>query len=274
LRVGRNDPSGGLFYEDLGSGVPVLLVHGFAGTARAHFGPLIDALTAEYRVIAPDLRGHGRSSGLPRRFDAAMYHTDAADLRALIDRLNPGAVHVIGYSDGGETAIILAAQLGTQARSLTVWGVSGRVPPAEVVALYADPERHLPQWHALRAQLDRLHGTNAALPLLRRWAAAMSELRARGGAINDDAAPAVTCPTLIVAGDRDPFNPLDATRALADRMAHAHLVVLPGAGHDLLGERGPQLIALVRRVLRDSDRQSAGRYQPPAPDGGIASTAC
>lgn len=238
-----------LAYEDLGSGAPVLLIHGFAGTARAHFAPLVAALEPEYRVIAPDLSGHGRSAATPRAVDARLHHHDADDLLALIERLALPAVNLIGYSDGAETAIILAALLGSRARSLTAWGVSGRVPPAPVVALYADPETRIHSWSALRAELERLHGPGSALPMLTSWAAAMEDLRAQGGVINDNEAARVTCPTLIVAGDRDPFNPLAAIQALVVRLPHARLVTLPGAGHDLLAERPEQVIALARRML-------------------------
>jgi len=241
-----------LAYEEIGSGAPVLLIHGFAGTARVHFAPLIAALAPEYRVLAPDLSGHGRSAAIPRQVDARLHHHDAADLLALLDQLGlngTNAVNLIGYSDGAETAIILAALLGERARSMTIWGASGRVPPAPIVALYADPEARIRSWPTLRAELDGLHGPGAALPMLTRWAAAMEDLRANGGNINDEEAARVACPTLVIAGDHDPFNPLVATQALVTRMPHARLVTLPGAGHDLLAEREAQVIALVRRML-------------------------
>ena len=238
-----------LAYEALGSGAPVLLIHGFAGTAREHFAPLIAALEPDYRIIAPDLSGQGRSASIPRQVDTRLHHHDADDLLALIERLGLAEVNLIGYSDGAETAIILAAQLGARARSLTIWGVSGRVPPEPIVAVYADPEARIRSWPALRAELERLHGPGTALPMLTSWAAAMEDLRAQGGAINDDEAAHVTCPALVLAGDRDPFNPLAATQALVARMPHARLMTLPGAGHDLLTERPEQVIALARRML-------------------------
>lgn len=227
----------------------MLLIHGFAGTARDHFTPLIAALTPEYRVIAPDLSGHGASAAVERRVNARLHHHDAADLLALVDALHLSAVNLIGYSDGAETAIILAALLGDRARGMTIWGVSGRVPPQPIVALYADPEARIRSWQSLRAELERMHGAGSALPMLTRWAAAMEELRAKGDAINDDEAARVACPTLVIAGDRDPFNPLAATQALVARMPRARLVTLPGAGHDLLAEREAQVIALARRML-------------------------
>ena len=246
-----------LAYEDLGeagSGAPVLLIHGFAGTARAHFAPLIAALAPDYRVVAPDLSGHGASATIERQVDARLHHHDAADLLALVNTLNLSEVNLIGYSDGAETAIILAALLADRARSMTIWGVSGRVPPQPIVALYSDPETRIRSWPTLRDELEQMHGAGSALPMLTRWAAAMEQLRAEGGAINDDEAARVACPTLVIAGDRDPFNPLAATQALVARMPQARLVTLPGAGHDLLAEREAQVIALARRMLVSPQR--------------------
>lgn len=242
-----------LAYEDLGAGQPVLLIHGFAGAARAHFAPLIEALTPEYRVIAPDLSGHGRSVGIPRAVDTRLHTHDADDLLALVDSLSLDQVNLIGYSDGAETAIILAARLGERARSMIIWGVSGRVPPARIVALFAAPAERIGSWPAMRDELEALHGAGAAEPMMTQWASAMEDLRAEGGAINDREAAHVQCPTLVLAGDRDPFNPLEATQELARRLPHARLVTLPGAGHDLLTEREPQVVALTRRMLGSPD---------------------
>jgi valacyclovir hydrolase len=243
-----------LAYEDAGSGPVVLLIHGMAGTARAHLGPLMDALQAEYRIIAPDLRGCGRSAALgPRQEGDGWFAGDVDDLVALLDALKIDRVHVVGYSDGGEVALLLEARLGARARSAAVWGVSGQVPPPGVLAVYAEPEQRIPTWKALSAELEALHGPGRAAPLLRAWAAAMRVVGAERGQpgqiLSDDAARRILCPVLIVAGERDPFNPLAATEALARRIASASLVVLPSAGHDLLAERGPDLTRLIRSLL-------------------------
>ncbi|MBA3530903.1 MAG: alpha/beta hydrolase [Ardenticatenales bacterium] len=238
-----------LAYEEKGQGVPVLFLHGMAGTGASHFSPLLEALSPDYRVIAPDLRGHGKSGDLPLTCDCLFFQRHTDDLETLINDLDLPPLHLVGYSDGGEIAILLAARLGARARSLTIWGVSGRVPPPAIVALYADGEHSIPGWPAFCAELEALHGPGSAPKLLGCWANAMSELAAQGGVINDEAAARLLCPTLIVTGDADPFNPLLTVQALAARIPTAKIMVLPGAGHDLLQERGPQLEALLRRRL-------------------------
>jgi pimeloyl-ACP methyl ester carboxylesterase len=240
-----------LAYDDIGEprAPVVLLIHGFAGTARAHFAPLISALEPNYRIIAPDLSGQGRSAQIQRTIDVRLHQRDADDLMALLEHLRIERVHLVGYSDGGEVAIILAGRLGARAQSLTVWGVSGRVPPEAMVTVFADPPARIRSWPAMQAEMDALHGSGATLPMFTAWAAAMEQLRAEDGAINDTEAAQVACPTLILAGDHDPFNPMEATQALVERIPGARLMTFSGAGHDLLAERQAQVIALTRRML-------------------------
>jgi pimeloyl-ACP methyl ester carboxylesterase len=238
-----------LFVAEYGSGPTVLLVHGMAGTGIAHFAPLRDALVAGgFRVLLPDLRGHGQSRNLAPAHGSGLFATHAADLARIAAQRAPEGCHLIGYSDGGEIALQLAARLRSKARSLCAWAVSAQVPPPAVVELYADPAQRLPNWPALRAELIALHGPDGPrLPVI--WAEAMAELAAHGSLVDNGAAEQITCPTLIISGEQDPFNPLEAVQALVQRIPGARLLSWPAAGHDLLAERGPQLIAVIRRFL-------------------------
>ena len=210
----RDSASAEVGYDDLGSGDVVVLLHGFAGTAHAHFDPLIEALAPTYRILAPDLRGYGRSASLERTSDTEMFRRDARDVQAILDNIAAPFAHIIGFSDGAETGIILASQLGARARSLTLWGVSGRIPPPEVVSLYAEPETRIPNWPKLRDRLDELHGQGRAADILRSWAAAMSDFERQGGDINSREVANISCPVLVLAGSSDPYNPLDSTQEL------------------------------------------------------------
>ena len=252
-----------LHVVEQGAGPAVLLIHGMAGTGQTHFAPLFDQLTSiGHHLVVPDLRGHGGSRVLRPHAGAGLFAAYVDDLLELIEQRGLASCHLIGYSDGGEIALQLAARLGLRASSLCIWGASGRVPPPAVVALYADPERRIADWPRMRAELLTLHGPGGP-DLLRIWAAAMVELSAQGELVDGGAAGRVICPTLIISGDCDPFNPIGAVRELAGRILGARLLELSGAGHDLLSERRPQLIAVLRRFLSTLPLASS-----PAPSKG------
>src|SRR5215204_7274356 len=96
-------------YIDSGAGVPVVLVHGFtANIERAWIETgMVDNLARDHRVIALDLRGHGKS-GKPH--EPAAYDEIALDVVRLMDQLRIERAHAVGYSLGG---IILAKLLTT-----------------------------------------------------------------------------------------------------------------------------------------------------------------
>jgi len=98
-----------LAYDDSGAGPPLVILHGLFGSARNWQG-YAKALSSRHRVIAVDLRNHGRSPHDPRHDYAVM----AADVGALLDQLNLQEVVLLGHSMGGKAAMTLA--LTTPAR--------------------------------------------------------------------------------------------------------------------------------------------------------------
>lgn len=85
-----------IYYEEQGAGPVILLVHGMWGTSR-FFRKQLEGLSDRYRVIAPDLRGHGRSS---MTLDNQTVPTYARDLRAFIERLGLEEFVGVGWSMG------------------------------------------------------------------------------------------------------------------------------------------------------------------------------
>jgi pimeloyl-ACP methyl ester carboxylesterase len=124
-------------YLDEGRGEPVVLLHGFGASAREMWvemplakTQLLPALAKEYRVIAPDLRGHG-NSGKPH--DPKKYGKEMAeDVVRLLDHLKVKKAHVVGYSMGAAVAGRLLASHPDRVRSVT-FGGGGPVfqPPRE-----------------------------------------------------------------------------------------------------------------------------------------------
>ncbi len=93
-------PSDLIQFTERGSGRPLLLVHGLMVTGEM-FDPVLERLSARYRPIIPDLRGHGRSRGLPPPYSATVL---AADLARWLDYLAIDATAVLRYSHGGAVA--------------------------------------------------------------------------------------------------------------------------------------------------------------------------
>ena len=84
---------------------PLLLVHGGGSTIDTNFGALLPVLAATRRVVAVELQGHGHTPSTDR---PPSFENSAADLAALLDRLALGPVDVLGFSNGGQTAMRLA----------------------------------------------------------------------------------------------------------------------------------------------------------------------
>src|SRR5262245_52885713 len=96
-----------IYYEESGNGAPVLLLPGWGGTIQ-EFVPLRETLAANYRVIAADLPGSGKSGPQPRTYTPAYYEEDARLFLAMLDAIDAPQAHLVGFSDGGEYGLLMA----------------------------------------------------------------------------------------------------------------------------------------------------------------------
>ena len=133
-----------------GSGPPVLVLHGFTGSAAA-MAPLTSRLEG-FTVIAPDLVGHGRSESPP---DPTRYTVPAMAEQALAGAAAVGhqRVHLLGYSMGGRVALAAACAAPDRVRSLTVIGATAGI---------ADPEQRHQRAQADRARAEMIEEDLAA----------------------------------------------------------------------------------------------------------------
>lgn len=103
-----------IYYEEYGSGVPLLLLHGGFGSIH-DFQEVIPELADHFRVIAIDSPGHGRSE----QADSLSFELMSSYCSELIDAFKLDSVYIIGYSDGGITALLLAEKRPDKIKKLS-----------------------------------------------------------------------------------------------------------------------------------------------------------
>jgi pimeloyl-ACP methyl ester carboxylesterase len=248
-------------YETAGAGPPLILLHGATGSARSHMAGLAASLAGTFRTVTPDARGHAGT-----RWDAAAgIRTDdlVADVLALADALGLPTFHLLGYSLGGMTALTLAVAHGERLRSLVALSISAEREPRQAVGrALMDPariERDDPRWAAaLAARHDPVQGDGAWRRLLPAIVADIAEQPL----VSPAALRGVRVPTLVVAGDRDPFVPVDHAWRLSRQVRAGRLCILPGEGHDLLGRRDTVLPAALAAFYASIDLGPALEDRP------------
>lgn len=237
---------GPLHYEALGAGRPIVLIHGFTNYGLA-WAPQLPALVhTGYRVILPDLHGHGASQPATALCTVADL---AADLAALLDHLGAGPAVLCGLSLGGMVALQMAVDEPGRVAGLIVANSRSSFTGPEMAAI-------VDGWLALFRQADgplkRLYATWPALAneafressagraVLDAWARVLAAVpgdslcHVAQGMLRFDRRGrlgAVRAPTLVISGEHDRlFSPAQA-REIADEIPSADNVVIPGAGH-------------------------------------------
>jgi pimeloyl-ACP methyl ester carboxylesterase len=237
-----------LAYRETGEGRPLILLHGYLGTG-SHWldrGPA-DALAAHgFRVILPDLRGHGSSAGL---HDALAYPPDvlADDGLALIEHLGlgPGRYDLGGYSLGGRIVVRLLARGARPGRAV----VAG-----QGLAKVSGPQGGGETQRALAAIVDGVAldpGSTAAG--IAQWVTKIgvdprAMLHVFGSLVPtpEDVVRQITVPTLVVIGDRDERSDAGELAALLPAGRYARV---PGDHGDAFA--APELGAAMTTFLTD-----------------------
>lgn len=243
-----------LSYLDVGKGPVLLLIHGYPGTAESHLGGVIADLSRDYRIIAPDLRGYGASRPPNRDFPVDFYPRDAADMAALLDALETGPVAVVGFSDGGETALLLAALRPDLVWAVISWGVCGVISKAMVdsIADWLPVSAWGPERHARRQAIIERHGEEQFESIVRGWYEAAHAILARGGNVCLDEAARIQAPALVMNGDGEVGNTPEDVAALVRRIPHGELVFVEDSGHFIQEDQPAALLAHIRAFLRRS----------------------
>lgn len=237
-------------YADTGGDrPPLVLIHGWLETWEA-LAPEIEWLRGDYRVLAPTRRGYGRSGPKPRDYPRDFYRRDAEDLAAWLDALGVSGAHIVGYSDGGEVALLVPILRPDLARSVAVWGAVGHFTPD----LRPRVQRNYPAtWVDERTRA--LHGPEHIDGMVLGWVTAMKQIIDSGGDVSYSAADRIACPLLLMLGRDDALNPVALGQAFVERTPNGRLVVFD-CGHAIHIEQRDTFRVTLSEFLQSVERST------------------
>jgi pimeloyl-ACP methyl ester carboxylesterase len=217
------------FADSGGPGEPVLLLHGGLSDSELLMESLEPALGKRFRILAFDRRGHGRTAD-----SAAPFHYDdmATETIAAIEKLIGGPGHLVGWSDGGNVALLVALRRPDLVRSLVLisanYHFDGNMPTGP---LGSEP-RPLRDRYAERSPDGGEHFTATFEKSRAMWAVEPT--------LMPDDLRRISAPALVLAGDDDLMT-LAHTASLYESLPAGQLAVVPGTSHALVLEK-PELV--------------------------------
>ena len=224
-----------IYYEEEGSGDPVLLLPGWGGTIE-EFSSLRAVLKAKFKVIAADLPGCGKSEPQPREYTAMYFHDDAGSFLALLDHLGAVPAHVVGFSDGGEYALVMAIFKPNATRSIVTWGSAGTLVepmPGMLDAMYNLIDSPIEPLQEFSEYLKATYGEANARAMAQSESKALRAIIDAGGDISRARAGEIACPALLITGEQDFFAPPPLVSEMASAIPGGAFVEAKGAGHDV-----------------------------------------
>ena len=255
---------------DIGAGEPLLLLHGFTGCgANWEMAGITAVLGKQYRLIVPDLLGHGRAPAPQDPADYAMPHAAQA-LADLLNQLAISQTNLLGYSMGGRLALYFALHYPQRIHKLILESASPGL---------ADPTARAQRRHSDNALADRIErdgipafvdfweslplwDSQAKLPLTKQLALRQqrlqnsahglaNSLRGMGTGVQPslwDNLPQLDKPTLLLAGELD-AKFVAINQQMVAHMPHARLEIVPQAGHTIHLEQPAHYAQQVRQFF-------------------------
>jgi pimeloyl-ACP methyl ester carboxylesterase len=248
-------------YEVLGTGSPVVLLHPFP-LNHEFWKPSAQSLLSRYRLIVPDLRGHG-DSGIGD--GPATMEKHAVDLARILDHADVGRAPLVGVSIGGyilfqfwqrfRERVAALVLCNTKAQADTQEARAGRLKTAnEVLERGTEPffESMVPRVLGRTIRETRPDLVDGALRMMRKMSPEDVAQVQRGMAERQDSVPmlkAINVPTLLITGDEDILTGPPEAELMRQHIPGSTMKVIPRAGHFAAWEQPEQVGPLLRQFL-------------------------
>jgi len=240
-----------LHFEKAGEGHPLLLIPGALGTGAGDFPAQIGWFAERgFEVISPDPRGYGKSRPPERDYPPDFYHRDAADMFALMSALGHDRFSLIGWSDGGNIAAIMAATRPERVEKLVVFGGQSFLTAQEIAAL--NHIRKISAWSPRAAEAMRAIYGDGLDDLWDRYVAGQEALFDAGGDLYRALLPKIMCPTFVLHGAKDPLTPALHPQEIHRAIADCRLHIFPEGKHNIHIRYAEQFNSLVHAFLTRS----------------------
>lgn len=286
-------------YREAGSGEVLLLIHGMAGSSES-WGPVFSELVKNYRVVAPDLLGHGLSAKPRTDYSLGAF---AAGLRDLLDELGISTATVVGHSLGGGVAMQFIYQHPEYCQRMILISSGGlgpdvglilrvlSAPGAELVLPLIAPPPVLSIGDTVRSWLARagvidsarsaeiwkVYSSFSDRPTRQAFLRTLrSVIDYRGQAVSalNRLHIRAEVPTLLIWGDQDQIIPAEHGYEAHAARQGSHLEVLAGVGHFPQIEAPAKVADLIGDFLAGTDNPARHVSSAPTVDAGPTPTRC
>ncbi|RZJ26565.1 MAG: alpha/beta hydrolase [Flavobacterium sp.] len=240
-----------MYVESYGQGEPILLIHGNGGSI-SNFLYQIPEFARHFKVIAVDSRAQGKSID---KNDSLSYEMMADDFADLLKQMNTGPVHVLGWSDGGINALLLAQRHPDAVKKIAITGANIH-PDASAFAANEWENMHK-GFLAIEAKMK----TPGAKTPEDSLSYKLQKLLAENPHIAPRELRNVQAPTLVIAGDHDMIA-TSHTVEIFENLPSAQLWIIPDCGHATLVSHADTFNEKVLEFFREpfTKRKDSDRF--------------
>ncbi len=246
-----------LYTESFGQGTPLLFLHGGLMSFDSAYAKQRDYFAASHLVIGIDQRGHGHSPDGPWQLS---YQLMADDTAAVLRTLKVGPVDVVGHSDGGNIALLLARDHPELVRRVVISGANlrgwtaqeyearKRMPAAEIEEKVRKLANSVPPFFQTDYGSESPDG-------LAHWMTMVTKCYWLWGqpiVIEPSDLNKIQAPVLVMAGDHDLIS-LEQTTEIFRSLPHGQLFLVPGTGHGTFQTRSELVNLAVNEFLNQAD---------------------
>jgi pimeloyl-ACP methyl ester carboxylesterase len=256
MAVGNYAPINGInmYYEIHGEGGPLVLIHGGGSTIQTSFGVLLPILAEHYKIIAVELQAHGHTSD---RQAPESFTQDADDVAELLRQLSISKAHILGFSNGGSTAIQMAIRHPEAVDKIVV--IAGAFKREGFINGFFDGMQYATLDNMPQGLKDAFLKINPDKNALFNMFSKDKQRMIDFTDWNDSDIRSIRSPALIINGDKD-VTTCEHALEISKLISNSSLIILPGIHGEYIGEEGttrpgstlPQVTVMLIKEFLDS----------------------